>query len=56
MMTEQVVFNHYVIVVGDPHDPFNRIIINYHIKEDEQLESIDLIDIMVTPIQNPQLN
>lgn len=55
-MTDQATYHHNIIVVGDPHDPFNRIIINYHIKEDEQLESIDLIDIMVTPIQNPQLN
>lgn len=55
-MTEQLVFNHYVIVVGDPHDPFNRIIVNYHIREDKQLDSIDLIDAMVTPINNPERN
>lgn len=55
-MTDQVVYNHNIIMVGDPHDPLERIIINYWIQENKQLESVELIGIMVTPIQNPQLN
>jgi len=34
----------------------DRLILNYHIKKGHYLTSIELIDRMVTPIQNPQLN
>lgn len=55
-MISEAVYTHNIIVVGDPHDPLYRVIINYWIKEDMQLESVDLIEKIVTPINNPERN